>query len=290
MGRACQGALIRNQTYPIDHVLNDGDIVKIIRGDQPVQFPQETLGWVRTARARTNLAEDFGIRRRNVTKEVGYAMLRQELRRYGFSPDVLEGESRAALLRALDLPDFDEMCGRIGEGRMRLLTIMERIKDDFYGGVSVLVQPTGGFNSVKLSTLDPVCVKLSSCCKPDPTGHDNFALLTERGISVHHKKCQQLQTISFQRDDAVDISWKLRETSVEKIQELRFHGLNRLEILGLIAQAPEELRIHSFEPANDEVNPKEWRLLFKAVDLLALQRVLRHFRKSSNSFAFFLQC
>ncbi|MDR0478032.1 MAG: HD domain-containing protein [Desulfobulbaceae bacterium] len=290
MGRACQGALIRNQTYPIDHALGDGDIVKIIRADQPVQFPQETLGWLRTARARSNLAEDFRIRRRNVTKEVGYTMLRQELHRYGFSRDVLEGESRAALLRALDLPNFDEMCGRIGEGKIRLVAIMERIKKDFYDGASVLVTPTGGFNSVKLSTLDPVCVKLSSCCKPDPTGHDNCALLTERGVSVHHKRCQQLQTISFQREDAVDISWKLRETAVEKIQELHFHGLNRLEIFGLIAQAPEELHIQAFQPADGEANPSAWRLLFKAPNLLALQRVLRYFRKSGNSFDFFLQC
>ena len=290
LGRACQGGLIRNQVYPIDHVLEDGDIVKIIRADQPAHFPQETLGWLRTTRARASLAEDFRIRRRKVTKEVGYAMLRQELHRYGFSPDVLEGESRAVLLRALDLPDFDEMCGRIGEGKMRLLTIMERIKDDFYGGVPVLVQPTGGFNSVKLSTLDPVCVKLSSCCKPDPTSHDNFALLTERGVSVHHKRCQQLQTISFQRDDAVDISWKLRETPVEKMQELHFHDLNRLEIFGLIARAPEELRLHALEAEGDEANPRTWRLLFKAANLLALQRVLRHFRKSGNLFDFFLQC
>jgi len=291
LGRTCQSALIRNRVYPIDHVLQDGDIVKIIRADQPIQFPQETLGWVRTPRARANLAEDFRIRRRNVTKEIGYTMLRQELRRFGFAPDVLEGESRAALLAALDIPDFDEMCGRIGEGRMRLNTIMERIRDDFYGGVSPLVTPTGGFNAVKLSTLDPVCVKLSSCCKPDPTGHDNFALLTERGVSVHHKRCQQLQTIAFQRDDAVDISWKLKETLVEKIQEIRLHGPNRLEIFNLLAQAPEDCEIRFLQAATTDsaASPSEWVLFFKAPDLLALQRVLRHFRKSWHSFDFFLQ-
>jgi len=291
LGRTCQSGLIRNRIYPIDHVLQDGDIVKIIRADQPIQFPQETLGWVRTPRARANLAEDFRIRRRNMTKEIGYTMLRQELRRFGFSPDILEEEGRAALLKSLNIPDFDEMCGRIGEGKMRLTTIMERIRNDFYGGVSPLVTPTGGFNSVKLSTLDPVCVKLSSCCKPDPTAHDNFALLTERGVSVHHRKCQQLQTISFQRDDAVDISWKLKETPVEKIQEIRLHGLTRMEVLNLLAQAPEDCQIHFLQAANDSgaVNSNEWVLFFKAPDLLALQRVLRHFRKSWHSFDFFLQ-
>ncbi|HBT97584.1 MAG TPA: bifunctional (p)ppGpp synthetase/guanosine-3',5'-bis(diphosphate) 3'-pyrophosphohydrolase [Desulfobulbaceae bacterium] len=290
LGRACQNGLIRNKIYPIDHVLHDGDIVKIIRADQPVQFPQETLGWLRTARARAELAEDFRIRRRKVTKEIGYTMLRQELRRYGFSPDVLEGDSREALLRAFDLPDFDEMCGRIGEGRMRLITIMERIKNDFYGGVAPLVPPVGIFNTVKLSTLDPVCVKLSACCKPDPTSHNNFALLTERGISVHHKQCQQLQKIAFHRDDAVDISWKLKETQVEKMQELRFHGLTRLEILALVTHAPEQLRLYALEAANGEEDTRKWRLLFKASDLLALQRVLRYFRRSVDSFDFFIKC
>jgi len=290
LGRACQGGLIRNKIYPINHVLRDGDIVKIIRADQPIQFPQETLGWLRTTTARAGLAEDFRIRRRKVTKEIGYTMLRQELHRYGFSPDVLEGDSRDALLRAFDLPDFDEMCGRVGEGKMRLLTIMEQIRKDFYGGVSPLNAPAGVFNAVKLSTLDPVCVKLSSCCKPDPTGHDNCALLTERGVSVHQKRCQRLQTISFQRDDAVDISWKLKETPVEKVQELRFHGLNRLEIFHLIAQAPEDLRLQTLQTVGDEENTNEWLLSFRASDLLALQRILRYFRRSGNPFDFFLQC
>jgi len=290
LGRACQGGLIRNKMYPIDQVLRDGDIVKIVRAEQPIQFPQETLGWVRTSTARAGLAEDFRIRRRKVTKEIGYTMLRQELHRYGFSPDMLEGDSREALLRALDLPDFDEMCGRIGEGKIHLITIMELIRDDFYGGAAPLVTPTGGFNSVKLSTLDPVCVKLSSCCKPDPTGHDNLALLTERGVSVHQKRCQQLRTISFQRDDAVDISWKLKETPVEKMQELHLRGLSRLEVLRLIAYAPEALRLHTLQAVGDEANPDGWRLLFQPTDLLALQRVLRHFRRSGYSFDFFLQC
>ena len=97
---------------------------------------------------------------------------------------------------------------------------MEDIKNILFGGVSPLVTPTGAFNKIELTTLDPVSVKLSSCCKPNPTAKDNCALLTPKGLSVHHKNCERFPTLKFQREDAVNISWKTRQTHVSKKQIL----------------------------------------------------------------------
>ncbi len=291
IGRTCSGALIRNKRLPADHVLNDGDMVRVIRAEEPVRFEQNVIGLCKTPRARAELAKDFRIRRRKVTREVGCSMLRQEMLRYGFPYDLLETEGGSTLLGAFRLDSLDELFGRIGEGRLRLADVMERIKLDLYDGRSPLFTPTGAFNKVELTTLDPVCVKLSSCCKPNPAAKDNCALLTEKGLSVHHKKCSRLQQITFQREDAVNITWKMRETRVRKQQEMHILKASREELMRMLGRAPVELEVRSLEMLSSEPSAQSaWKLIFTIPNLHALQRVIRHINKSAIPYDFFLEC
>jgi GTP diphosphokinase / guanosine-3',5'-bis(diphosphate) 3'-diphosphatase len=291
IGRTCNGALIRNTRVPCDHILSDGDMVRIVRAEEGVRFEQNIMNLCKTPRARAELAKDFRIRRRKVTKEVGYSMLRQEMLRYGFPFDILEAEGGKTLLGAFRLDSLDEMFGRIGEGRLRLHDVLERIKLDLYGGESPLFTPTGAFNKVELATLDPVCVKLSSCCKPNPAAKDNCALLTEKGLSVHHKKCIRLHQITFQREDAVDITWKMRETRVRKQQELHILKASREEVMRMLSRAPVELAVSSLQVlANSNTPQPAWKLSFSVPNLYSLQRVLRHIDKSAIPYDFFLEC
>jgi GTP pyrophosphokinase len=157
--------------------------------------------------------------------------------------------------------------------------------------VSPLVTPTGAFNKIELTTLDPVSVKLSSCCKPNPTAKDNCALLTPKGLSVHHKNCERFKTLNFQREDAVDISWNTRQTNVRKKQILHFLRATRKEIMELIGSAPPELDMQSLEilSSYSALYPA-WQLTFRVANLYALQKVLKHFDKSDLTYEFDLDC
>ena len=169
--------------------------------------------------------------------------------------------------------------------------MIERIINDLFGGVSPLVTPTGAFNRIELTTLDPVSVKLSSCCKPNPTAKDNCALLTEKGLSVHHKKCTRLHEIKFQRDDAVNIIWKTRETQVLKKQVLQILKASRSEVMQALQSVPEELEMVDLKVLSSysSLQPS-WQLTFTVPDLHVLSRVLRHFDKSLIPYEFYLEC
>lgn len=52
VGHTCIGAMIRNKRVNPDHVLRDGDMVRIIRAENPVRFEQQTLSQLTTPRAR----------------------------------------------------------------------------------------------------------------------------------------------------------------------------------------------------------------------------------------------
>ncbi|WP_136810527.1 HD domain-containing protein [Desulfosediminicola flagellatus] len=291
IGRTCLGAMIRNTRVTPDHVLTDGAMVRIIRNKEPVRFEQHMMNMCKTPRARAELAKSFRIRRRKVTCRVGESLMRQEMLRYGFPFHVLEGDGLKKILTMFRVESLDDFYGRIGEGRLRLYDIMSRIKSDMFDGKSPLFTPTGAFNKVELTTLDPVCVKLSSCCKPNPTAKDNCALLTEKGFSVHHKKCSRLEHIKFRREDAVNIIWRLRTTTVRKQQELHVLRASRADVMRALGEAPEDMevahlqllsRYSTLEPA--------WLLSFNVPNLYALQKVLRHFDKSNIPYEYYLDC
>lgn len=291
IGQTCLGAMIRNKRYAADHILKDGDMVRVIRGEQHVRFEQQMLSLCKTPRARGELARGFKIRRRKVILEVGSSLLRQEMLRYGIPFDVMNDRDVPLLLATYSLNTLEGLYIRIGEGRLRLQGVIEDIKEILYGGVSPLLAPTGAFNKIQLSTLDPVSVKLSSCCKPNPAAKDNCALLTPKGLSVHHKNCERFRDLGFQREDAVNITWKIRETRVRKPQILHILKATRKEIMQVVGTAPEEMEMHSLEilSSYSSLEPA-WQLSLSIPNLYILQKVLRHFDKSNIPYEFYLDC
>ncbi len=290
IGQTCLGAMIRNRRVPAAHILKDGDMVRIIRADQPIRFEQEMLALCRTPRSRGELAKGFRIRRRKVTREVGMSLVRQEMRRYGIPFEVMEAGAPKLLAR-YNISHADELYIRLGEGRLRLKEVMVSIVEVLFGGVSPLVTPTGAFNKIELTTLDPVSVKLSSCCKPNPTAKDNCAVLTQKGLSVHHKNCDRFRELTLDREDAVDISWQLRDTHVRKKQILHVLRAARADIMALLADAPAEMEMQHLEMLSSysTLHPA-WELVFAVPNLHALQKVLRHFDRSGIPYEFSLDC
>jgi GTP pyrophosphokinase len=291
IGQTCLGAMIRNKRVASSHVLKDGDMVRIVRADRPIRFEQHMLALCKTPRARGELAKNFKARCKKVTREVGLSMLRQEMLHYGIPFDVMEGNDVPELLAHESVPSLDELYVRIGEGRLHLREVMVNIKNILFGGVSPLMTPTGAFNKIELSTLDPVSVKLSSCCKPNPTAKDNCALLTPKGLSVHHKNCERFRQLNFQREDAVDITWDIRQTNVRKKQILHVLRATRKNIMQVLGSAPPELEMQSLEilSSYSSLYPA-WELTFRVVNLYALQKVLKHFEKSDLPYEFDLDC
>ncbi len=291
IGRTCLGANIRGTRVGPDHIIPDGGIIKIIRDTKPVRFEQDMLKLCQTPRSRAELTKGFKERRRKVTKNIGASLLRQEMLRYGFPFNVFEGTSLGPALRLFRLEDVDELYCRIGEGKLRLYEVMLQLKEKFFDGVSPHPTPTGLFNQIQLTTLDPVCVKLSSCCHPNPAAKGNLGLLTKVGLSIHHKDCSRFKEIQCRRDDIVDVSWDLWATKVHRQQELCISTALRKDVMANLGKLPENAEVHVLQILTPHsVQRPSWRVTFKVPDLATLQKVLRHFDRSQLSYTFSLKC
>ena len=63
IGNSCLGAMIGNRRVAADHILHDGDVVKIVRQDTPVYFDQDVQRLCQTPRARSEVIKAFRARR-----------------------------------------------------------------------------------------------------------------------------------------------------------------------------------------------------------------------------------
>jgi len=288
IGRTCVGASIRNRRVGPGYKLQDGQMVKIVRAKENVAFPQEMLKRCQTPKARAELNKSFRFRGQKVASQIGEATLQQEMLRYGLPRDLLDSEDMSKVVESFSLKRKSTLFSRIGSGKIRLPEVIESIRRHLFGGASFLVKPTGEFNKIKLNTFDPVFIKLSSCCNPNPAEKMNCALLTEKALSVHHKNCPKLHEIKFQREDAVDISWD-RSTPIDKQQSLLFIQCSRSEALMAAGSAPAQMKMIDMQRlADHSAEQQEWELKFEVKDLYGLQKILRHFDKTDLDFEFHL--
>ncbi len=287
IGHSCTGAMIGSRKVSATQKMRDGDVIRILRSDHPLQFQPSILQLCQTPRARAELSKTFRVRRQQLSKEIGLSIVTQEMLRYGLPMDLFQSPDVQKVLDHFSLADLDELYIHLGEGRLRLAGLIKQIEEILYKQASPLVKPTGALNKILLTTLDPVTIKISACCKPNPTTKGLYALLSERGLSIHHKGCPQLEKVTLQREDMVDLRWNQRETRVDKAQSLIIMAATRHRIMMLLGVAPEEMKLLEITLLSKTPTPTPaWEVVFKVPTLHVLKNVLRHFDKSSLPYEF----
>ncbi len=284
IGHTCIGAVISREKVLPDYKLRDGDVVNIICQAAPVSFDLDTQKLCQTPKARSELAKTFRQRWEKVAVRIGESVLSQEMLRYGIPFELLAKEEADSLLNHFNLANRDELFLKIGEGRLLLREVITEVKKSLYADRETLYQPTGIFNKVALDTLDPVIVKSSACCRPSPLDKGIVGLLSERGLSLHKKDCRQLQRITFQREDAVEVRWHLKNTRVEKTQKIVVSLITRQKLLMLLSVAPEEMHIVDItllNPGNSQA--QSWEVKFTVANLDGLKKIVKHFSRNASS-------
>lgn len=287
IGHSCLGAIVGNTRRNAGHILKDGDVVRIIRAGKPLQFDPEMLEVVKVPKTRAELSKVFRGRRRQVAKEVGQATLQQEMVRYSIPLEILDGFEMQQVYNFFLVKNGEELAEHIGNGRIRLPEILRRLKYEFDLDPLKPIAEGEELNSVVLTTLDPVSIKLSSCCKPLPTEKFNVALLTRERLSVHRKNCPRLKEIKYQREDSVNVSWNLRSTVTRKSQTMHILEAKRQRLLMIAGVAPRDMQIDELTVlSSTPTKTPAWQLIFKVPNLSVLRDVLGHFEKSSIEFEF----
>ncbi|XOF35087.1 MAG: HD domain-containing protein [Candidatus Electrothrix sp. YB6] len=288
IGHSCIGAIIGERRVGPDQVLKDGNVVNILRQTRPVDFELHIQTCCQTPRARSELAKAFRKRIQTVSVETGRAVLEQEMRRYGLSFDLLDRPAVENLLVYFNINSKEELLQEVGQGQIRMRELIYEIRHGLRMWTQeFLPQPTGILNRIELTTVDPVVVKSSACCRPTPLDKGTVGLLSRRGISLHCKDCFQLKKLKFQREDAVEVRWKMAATPVKKLQKFLLQATKEKQLFSILSFAPDSLHITDILRKGKKIAAvPDWEVHFTVANLQGLKKIIRHLDRSGVRYLF----
>jgi len=289
VGKRCIAAIIKRERVEPDHVLKDGDQVKILLQKEPVLFEPRLQELCKTPRARSGLAKGFRIRRQELAVKIGRVILEQECQRYDVAlRDLLQYE--ADMLGQLSMESIEQLYLNVGSGGVSFRDLRHKTMNLLPEDISVR-KPTGrGLNKISLNILDPAVIKFSACCKPTPTQKDLVGILNERGISVHQKTCERFRSLKVRREDVVEVSWQLKETLITKPQHLFVPEATRNRIFMMLAVAPDKMKVADILVLSRiDAKKPAWEINFEVSTLHGLKNILDHFEKSGLPYEFVIE-
>jgi GTP pyrophosphokinase len=289
VGRRCAAAQIGSNRVEPDHILKDGDQVKIILQENPVLFEPRLQELCKTPRARSGLAKGFKIRRQALAVQIGREMLEQECKRYGLTLDELK-ECEDDILEKLDLDSLEQLYLNVGEAKILFRDLRHKIISCLPLDLEI-IKPSGRrLHKISLTTLDPAIIKFSSCCKPIPTQKGLIGILDERGISVHQKKCERFRALKVQRKDVIELQWFLKDSVISRPQHLFVEEATRNRILMILAVAPDKMKVADILVLSRiDAKKPAWEINFEVADVHGLKSILTHFNKSGLPYEFVIE-
>ncbi|MBR6479423.1 MAG: bifunctional (p)ppGpp synthetase/guanosine-3',5'-bis(diphosphate) 3'-pyrophosphohydrolase [Clostridia bacterium] len=203
VGHKMTGAKVDGRIVPIDYKVKTGQIVEILRSNDPNKGPsRDWLNIAKTSSARTKIRGWFKKERREENIEEGKAEFEKELRKNGIRlfDEELEGFIRT-LAEKKGFDDIDEFFAAIGYRSISLEKLMPFMKDEYTrilkasegprDEIVVTAKPhhSASPEGIVVEGIDNCLVKLAKCCNPLP-GDDIIGFVTRgHGVSVHKRDC-----------------------------------------------------------------------------------------------------
>jgi GTP pyrophosphokinase len=279
VGERCIGAIVNDQIVPLDHSLEDGDIVKINTGKEP-NPNKDWLNFVKTSQARSKIKSFFSRKERTNYINIGKEMLDKEIRRRKLAfNDVLTQENLDKVLRDTHCMDLDDLYLSIGSLRYTAGYIVDLIFEDKRNVMDIYLSRVANRtdideNSIKgdiiVAGTDDILVKIAKCCKP-VKGDKIVGYITKgEGIAIHKADCPNIQN----SNRLIDVRWNMNSDSsyLTDLAITVVKGKNQL--LDIITKASVlDLYIESVHTIEEE-NLTKFVVTVKTVDVNQLDKFI----------------
>src|SRR3989441_851545 len=213
VGHRCIGAKVNNRMVPLDHALENGDIVEIVTSRGPHGPSRDWLSFVKTAGAAQKIRAWFKKERReeNITK--GKELLDKEFRRMRQRPIASLSEAQLLeLAKEFRFNDLTDFYAAIGYGDVSPYAVLVKAaagdQPDSSGEFPLIpfvpqFKPTG---EGRVKGESGVLSQIARCCKPGPGAAIAGYITRGKGISVHRASCPNIVNAQS-RERLVDVEW-----------------------------------------------------------------------------------
>ena len=197
IGSTCTGAIVNGKMVPLKHILQNGDMVKILTSK--AQKPNN--GWLEIVKSPRNIARIKHALKMEAYKEAdfGKEIIKNKMTQLGY--DFADPILLDKLVRYFSCENILELYQRFGEGKADLSKIKKALLEPDPGTVSLPVKEEtfperiSGVMAGKedFVVIDPKITSLhyqfARCCNPVP-GSAIFAFVSvSQGIKIHKTTC-----------------------------------------------------------------------------------------------------
>ena len=208
------GAIVNDQIVPLDHELQDGDIVKINTGKE-ANPNKSWLNFVKTPQAKNKIKSFFSKQDKINYINSGKEMLDKEIRKRKLSfNDVLTQDNINKVLKETHAVDLEELYLLVGSLRFTASYIIDLIYQDKKDVMDIYLEKVSNRSDsvsrnakgdIIVAGVDDILVSLANCCKP-VKGDKIIGYITKgEGICVHKIDCPNIKS----SNRLIDVSWNM---------------------------------------------------------------------------------
>ncbi len=252
IGNRCVAAKIDRRLAPLRTPLANGQTVEIITAQNARPNPA-WLNYVVTAKARSNIRHYLKNLQRDEAIELGRRLLDNELGKRKSALSRLKREQIEAVLKELNIDDFEQLLADIGLGNHMAPLVARRLVPDepprkrgLKGALSRVVpgwlrgEKSQRNRPLLISGTEGMVVSFAKCCRPIPGDPIVGFVTSGRGIVIHVQSCKNVSDARKMPEKWLDVKWE-EEIEGEFLVDLRVDMLNQRGVLATVAAAVAEM-------------------------------------------------
>jgi GTP pyrophosphokinase/guanosine-3',5'-bis(diphosphate) 3'-pyrophosphohydrolase len=230
VGDSCIGVKINGELRPLRTVLQNGDVVDVVRGGKTAP-PPDWKSLTVTGRARSAIRRHIRHSERDEYQRLGRASLEQIFERAG--KRMADVSLRPALDRFAAASEGDFLVA-VGRGQITPAQVLEVVfpglKETEKAAASARRRIEDGKGArfyVRGGGLAPgVSLHFAPCCNPMPGDRIVGIAEAEKGLTIHAIDCAQLATFEDREDLWRDLQWTA-EAESSTLSDARLHATVR---------------------------------------------------------------
>ncbi|EPA9229038.1 bifunctional (p)ppGpp synthetase/guanosine-3',5'-bis(diphosphate) 3'-pyrophosphohydrolase [Acinetobacter baumannii] len=287
VGNKCYAARVNQRYVPLTYTLKTGEQVEILtkKDREPNRdWLVNSLGYIKTARARDKLRHWFRRQDRSKNLEVGRELLNKELSRLAIHP------------KSIDLNDYsshfnvktgDDILVSLVSGDISLHALINQINRQMHldqDEPELVLKPTLNprashtlsAHGILIDGLDNVELHIAQCCQPVHGESIAGYITLNRGVSIHKVLCSDYQRMIKQEPErAVEADWEMQPTRGQSVQ-IVVEAYDRRGLLKDLTQVifSDQINIRQVNTISEADGIANMKLLIEVKGLAQLSRLL----------------
>ncbi|MEK6581914.1 MAG: bifunctional (p)ppGpp synthetase/guanosine-3',5'-bis(diphosphate) 3'-pyrophosphohydrolase [Nitrospirota bacterium] len=209
IGHRCVGAKVGGKIVPLRYQLKNGDTVEIITS-QAHGPSRDWLKFVVTQRAKSRIKQWIKAEERTQSVELGIRLLETELKKHNMSNAMMKSDEVLKVAKALGVNSLEELFVSVGFGKISPQQVVNKLLPEkpVEEIVSKHARPPEEQKGISIKGIDDILYHTAKCCFPVP-GDNLVGFITRgKGVTIHNKKCHNLERLAIDDARFVEVEWK----------------------------------------------------------------------------------